>query len=461
MKEKRKKKEMRLEDLARRFNSRLSGWLGGRLPGQEEVRQNLKLLYFDPHTEERLERYYTEKTMLLMKAFAIGICAAVLAGALAFGGGLLAEGRFLPRRDTAYTRELQVEAAGEKVREIAVVIEPQKLREEESRELLEEIRKRMDTYILGENRSLEEVRSDLHLIRRIEGTPVTAEWELDSYEVLNLDGSLRSENLREEGSLVELTARLFCNGQEAVYRACARVLPPVLGPEEQFYRELAAAVEKLRKETEEEERQELPLRAQGKELVWKENTPLDFVWILVLTLLSMGLLYTAGDRELKRKTREREEQMCRDYVRIVGRLTLLLGAGSTVRNAWEMIAADYETRRRQGREELRYAYEEMAFACREMQNGVAEAKAYENFGIRCHVPAYLKLSALLEQNLKKGTKGLAGLLRSEAEEAKAWRRELARRKGEEASTRLLLPMILMLAVVMLFILVPAGMSMQA
>ena len=85
----------------------------------------------------------------------------------------------------------------------------------------------------------------------------------------------------------------------------------------------------------------------------------------------------------------------------------------------------------------------------------------ENFGIRCHVPAYLKLSALLEQNLKKGTKGLAGLLRSEAEEAKAWRRELARRKGEEASTRLLLPMILMLAVVMLFILVPAGMSMQA
>ena len=246
-----------------------------------------------------------------------------------------------------------------------------------------------------------------------------------------------------------------------LYRACARVLPPVLGPEEQFYRELAAAVEKLRKETEEEERQELPLRAQGKELVWKENTPLDFVWILVLTLLSMGLLYTAGDRELKRKTREREEQMCRDYVRIVGRLTLLLGAGSTVRNAWEMIAADYETRRRQGREELRYAYEEMAFACREMQNGVAEAKAYENFGIRCHVPAYLKLSALLEQNLKKGTKGLAGLLRSEAEEAKAWRRELARRKGEEASTRLLLPMILMLAVVMLFILVPAGMSMQA
>lgn len=460
MKEKRQRKKRKTEDLARYLNGRLSGCLGGRLPGQEEVRQSLKLLYLDQHTEERLERYYTEKTVLLIRVFAAGIGAAALAGILAAGGGTLSEGRFLPRGDTAYTAELQVETEGEKSRGIAVRVEPQKLSAEESQELLEQTRDRMDSYILGENGSLEEVRSDLHLIRRIEGLPVTAEWELDSYEVLNLDGSLRRENLREEGNLVELTARLFCNGQEAVYRACARVLPPVLGPEEQFTRELSAAIEEFREETAEEEAQELPIRAQGRELVWKEKKSLDFVWILALTLLCMVLLYLSKDRELNQKTREREEQMCRDYVRIVGRLTLLLGAGSTVRSAWEMIAADYEARKSRGLENYRYAYEEMAFTCREMQNGVAEAKAYENFGIRCNIPAYLKLSALLEQNLKKGNKGLACLLRTEAEEAKAQRRELARRRGEEASTRLLLPMILLLAVVMLFILVPAGMSMQ-
>ena len=68
----------------------------------------------------------------------------------------------------------------------------------------------MEDYILGENASLEEVRSDLNLIREIEDTPVTVEWELDTYETLNLDGSLRLENLKEEGSLTELTARLVC-----------------------------------------------------------------------------------------------------------------------------------------------------------------------------------------------------------------------------------------------------------
>lgn len=105
-------------------------------------------------------------------------------------------------------------------------------------------------------------------------------------------------------------------------------------------------------------------------------------------------------------------------------------------------------------------YEEMALACREMQNGVSEGRAYENFGLRCRLPCYLKLAALLEQNLKKGNRGLSGLLREEVAEAFEQRKELAREQGEKAATRLLFPMVLTLAVVMLLVLVPAGMSMQ-
>ncbi len=411
MKEKKERKKASPEELARSFNARLSVWLGGGFPGREEVRQNLKLLYPDADTKEKTEQYYAGKTVLLLKVLAAGICAAVLAGIAASGEGLLAEGRWLPRRERAYTRELQAGMQGEKDQNIAVLVEPRKPSEEESRELLEQVCGQMDSYILGENRSLEEVRSDLCLIRKVEGTPVTAEWELDSYEALNLDGSLRPENLTEEGSLVELTARLFCGSQEAVYRTCVRILPPVVGEEEQFGRDLAAAMEELRKETEEEEVQELPLKIQGRDVTWKEDTSWSFAWVLLLTLAALGMVYAAKDRELAQKAKERDAQMCRDYARIVGRLTLLLEAGSTMRGAWEMIVADYQARRKEGREELRYAYEEMALTCREMKNGVAEAKAYENFGIRCRIPAYLKLSALLEQNLKKGNKGLGGLLR--------------------------------------------------
>lgn len=59
---------------------------------------------------------------------------------------------------------------------VSVKVEPRALTAEESRDLLEKEVNRMEDYILGENASLEEVRSDLNLIREIEDTPVTVEW---------------------------------------------------------------------------------------------------------------------------------------------------------------------------------------------------------------------------------------------------------------------------------------------
>lgn len=97
---------------------------------------------------------------------------------------------------------------------------------------------------------------------------------------------------------------------------------------------------------------------------------------------------------------------------MVSKLVLLMGAGSAVRTAWETMVRDYERKREAGGGR-RYVYEEMTLACRELQNGVSEGRAYENFGLRCRLPCYLKLSALLEQNLKKGNKGLTQMLQAE------------------------------------------------
>jgi len=181
---------------------------------------------------------------------------------------------------------------------------------------------------------------------------------------------------------------------------------------------------------------------------------------LILTVICIPLLYAAKDRDLKQKLKEREAQMNRDYAGIVSKLVLLLRAGSTARRAWEQLVCDYQKGLESGRSEPRYAYEEMTLALREMQNGKAEARVYETFGLRCRVPCYLKLSALLEQNLKKGNKGLTILLKMEVQEAFEQRKMLARKRGEEAATKLLLPMMLQLFVILLLIVAPAWMSMQ-
>ena len=71
---------------------------------------------------------------------------------------------------------------------------------------------------------------------------------------------------------------------------------------------------------------------------------------------------------------------------------------------------------------------------------------------------YRKLSSLLVQNLKKVNAGLIQALDSEVTLAFNERKQVARRKGEEAQTKLMFPMMMMLAVVMIIIMVPALLS---
>lgn len=100
----------------------------------------------------------------------------------------------------------------------------------------------------------------------------------------------------------------------------------------------------------------------------------------------------------------------------------------------------------------------MAAACNEMDSGVAEIEAYRRFGERCSQMKYRTFSTLLIQNLQKGSRRLAELLEKEALEAWDERKRKARVLGEAAATKLLVPMIMMLAVVMAVIMIPAFLS---
>ena len=130
----------------------------------------------------------------------------------------------------------------------------------------------------------------------------------------------------------------------------------------------------------------------------------------------------------------------------------------TVKRAFRKVVEEYERQKKMTG--VRCAYEEMQKTCREMESGHTEAESYENFGRRCKVQAYVRFGALLSQNLRKGTRGLTELLKMEAIQAFEDRKARARRLGEEAGTKLLLPMFLMLTVVLVIVIVPAFLSMQ-
>ena len=100
----------------------------------------------------------------------------------------------------------------------------------------------------------------------------------------------------------------------------------------------------------------------------------------------------------------------------------------------------------------------MIYTMHQIQGGAAEGECYENYGVRCKVPVYRKFGTMLSQNLRKGSKGLSVLLKREAEEAFEERKNTAKKLGEEAGTKLLLPLFLMLGVVMAMVMAPALLS---
>ena len=132
-------------------------------------------------------------------------------------------------------------------------------------------------------------------------------------------------------------------------------------------------------------------------------------------------------------------------------------AKDAVRMAWEKIVVDYRVRQKSGSKK-RYAYEFMSEGLNMLKSGKPQIYVYEEFGMKCGIKEYMKFSSLIVQNIKKGTKELALLLTLEAKDAFEERKNMAKKYGEEAGTKLLLPMIIMLIVVMAIIMVPALMS---
>ena len=96
--------------------------------------------------------------------------------------------------------------------------------------------------------------------------------------------------------------------------------------------------------------------------------------------------------------------------------------------------------------------------CADMEKGVSEIDAYRNMGTRSKEPKYRTFSTLLVQNMMKGSGELIRQLSRESVEAFEERKKRARILGEQAGTRLMFPMMLMLMVVFAILLVPAMVS---
>ncbi len=347
---------------------------------------------------------------------------------------------------------------GENEEEFSVTVSEQEYTEEELDAVFQEASEDLEKLILGENESLDEVRDDLELISEIPETGISVSWEIDNYEVMDLQGNLISENLTDDGTLVKLSASLLYGERQAVHEFYAKVYPPMISRAERQMSDLKEKIARADEETAAEDHLVLPDQINGERVEWSYTADTRAFAILVLVAGTAAMICVSKDQSGKEEEKRRIRQMKTDYPQIINKFNLYIGAGMTIRRAWSCIADDYEKKReRYGK---RVAYEEMIYTLHEIQGGAPEGECYEKYGNRCGISRYRKFGTMLSQNLRKGSRGITDLLEREAEEAFEDRKNMAKKLGEEAGTKLMIPMFIMLSVVFVIVTVPAFFSIQ-
>ena len=100
-------------------------------------------------------------------------------------------------------------------------------------------------------------------------------------------------------------------------------------------------------------------------------------------------------------------------------------------------------------------YEAILRCARSMADGKSEMAAYEDLSTYAPEKNYRKLSLLITHHLRKGSEDLIFQLEKEARAAFEQRKIQAKVAGEEASTKLLLPMMGLLGIILVVLIVPA------
>jgi hypothetical protein len=440
-----------IDKLCDKIGNLLYDMLPDKITRNDAVRKDLNTLEPAGNISEILRAFYVKKLSICALVVVIGI---VLSAMLWIGN--VNDSNIV---DNTLTRNeygegensyLLTVSDGEAKYDISLNLSEREYTDEELEKLSRELLEILDDKILGKNESLDRIEYDMDFVSKVSPYPFSIKYETDENFILN-DGSLVNGELSTP-QIVEIDMTLKYEKFEVTHIAYVMVYSKAVKQtvEEMIVEQLNSNESKNRENKE----IVLPDKIGDISLSWNYKRSYTGLICLIATPIIMMAIFIFKDKDLHKKVEEREEEMRLDYPEIVSSLALLIGAGMTVPNAWKKIAYDY----RKSKQESgisRYAYEEMLFTIYEMDSGITQSVAYERFGRRCRIPCYNKLATIVSQNIKKGAVDLPKLLKEEAREAFEDRKHLARKQGEQAGTKLLGPMMLLLVITMVIIMVPA------
>ncbi len=164
----------------------------------------------------------------------------------------------------------------------------------------------------------------------------------------------------------------------------------------------------------------------------------------VLALAATVAIIASLDMDVSNAVEKKRDEILSDYPEVLSKLTLLVNAGLVIREAWTKVAYTSD----------KALYKEMQITSEEMNNGVSEIDAFYNFSQRCAVKEIRKFASILSQNIQKGGSELATSLKFMNEESWEEKKHRAKRKGETAGSKLMIPMMIMFVGILIMVIVP-------
>ena len=369
----------------------------------------------------------------------------------------------ITRPDPGQTKEVEINAFSpgeEEPYAVNVKLGSKSYTDEEIKGYLENVAAGIEEAVKGDNPDLKHVSGKLDLKTAYADGLVTAEWSSSDYETISFDGTVYNEDF-EEGEIrnVTLPVRLSMGGQTKDSLIDVTVVPSELDEAGKYVKEIQRAIDTEDAKHAGEDIVPLPEAVAGQKIYFEAKD--DSVSPLIFIPLGIACAVCIWFYERQKKQhaeRDRRDALSGDYAALSSKLSLLCGAGMTVFSAWKNVAEGYQKARKAGLTEKKESYERMNEALEMMNNGMSEPEAYTRFGENCGVREYKKLGSYLSEYVKKGTGDLKRLLQTEAQESFVRQKAAVKVRAEEAGTRLLFPMMLMLGVVMAIVLLPAAKS---
>ena len=283
---------------------------------------------------------------------------------------------------------------------------------------------------------------------------ITAEWRFEPSGYIHSNGEIIFEEIPEDGILMQAEVLLTCEEYEQLYTFPFFIDSPVYSEEEILLKKIQNWIEN-ENQIEGKKFIQLPEQINGITLKWSEEKEYLVVKIFVLEIIVIVLIILSQKQKKKEEEEKRKRELELSYPEVINQLAMLLQAGLTMRQAWDRMANQYEEKKKIRKTETKEAFEAILLLNRRLKDGEKERVTYELFAQEINVTCYRRLMRALIANLEKGNRDLSRYLEEESRKAYEHRIILAKKLGEEASTKMLIPLMLMLILVMVVVMAPA------